>query len=174
METLDSQLKESPGNNSNAVIKLGDISGLILVLISFILFFTNSTYEPWAKWISTAVMFCLIVFSQKILSDGFDKISFGKIFGMGFKITLIITLLSMLYMVIYTNVLDVNFNEKVVQVARESMEKKGTLSEEQIEAALEMSKKFMTPAFMYIMLIVSNLIFGSLFSVIGAAVFKKE
>ena len=77
-------------------------------------------------------------------------------------------------MVIYTNVLDVNFNEKVVQVARESMEKKGTLSEEQIEAALEMSKKFMTPAFMYIMLIVSNLIFGSLFSVIGAAVFKKE
>jgi len=47
-------------------------------------------------------------------------------------------------------------------------------SEEQIEAALEMSKKFMTPAFMYIMLIVSNLIFGSLFSVIGAAVFKKE
>ncbi len=173
METLDNNFKEIP-NNNNAVIKLGIISGLILILISFILFFTDSTYAPWAKWISTALMFCLIIFSQKILSSDYHKISFGKIFGMGFKITLIITLLSLLYMVIYTNVLDVNFNEKVVEVARESMEKKGTLSEEQIDAALKMSKKFMTPAFMYIMLIVSNLIFGSIFSVIGAAVFKKE
>lgn len=119
-------------------------------------------------------MFCLIIFSLKLLADDFDKISFGKLFGMGFKITLLITILSLFYMVLYTNVLEPNFIDKIAEVTRENLEKKGNLSEEQIEATLTMSKKFMSPAFMYIMMLFSNILMGSVFSLIGAAVFKKE
>lgn len=174
METLDSQLKESPGNNSNAVIKLGVISGLILVLFSFILYFTDSSFKPWAGWLSTVVMFSLLVFSQKIISDDFDKISFGKVFGMGFKITLIIIVFSLVYFFIYTNFLESDYIEKAMVVARESLEKKEKLSAEQIDSALEMSKKFMTPTFMALTLFIATLIKGCIFSLPGAAFFKKD
>ncbi len=173
METLENNFKENSNHNS-AVLKLGVISGLILVLISFILFFTDSSFKPWAGWISTVVMFCLIVFSQKILADGFDKITFGKVFGMGFKITLIIIVFTLVYFFIYTNFLESDYIEKAMVVARESLEKKGSLSAEQIDSAMEMSKKFMTPTFMALTLFIATLIKGCIFSLLGAAFFKKD
>lgn len=172
MKIIDNQFEKTPDNNN--YIRFGLMSALIIILTSLVFYFTDTTYAPWAKWISGLLMFGLLIVSLKFIADSYDKISFGKLFGMGFKMTLIITVISLIYMAVYMNFLEPDFLGKVMQVSREAMEKKGTLSEEQIDNALEISKKFMNPTFMLIMSAISSIIMGSIYSLIGSAIFKKE
>ena len=48
------------------------------------------------------------------------------------------------------------------------------LSEEQVDAAIEMSKKFMSPGIMMAISLFSSLIMGAIVSLISAAIFKNE
>ena len=77
------------------------------------------------------------------------------------------------YFIIYANFIEPNFVDKILDISKLEMAKKG-LSEEQTESAIEMSKKFMSPVFMAIMSFISNSVMGTLASLIGAAIFKNE
>jgi hypothetical protein len=77
------------------------------------------------------------------------------------------------YFFFYSNFIEANFIDNLLDVSRAQMAEKG-LSEEQVDAAIEMSKKFMSPGIMMAISLFSSLIMGAIVSLISAAIFKNE
>ncbi len=174
--TIDQQLP-APGNidiKTNA-IKFGIIGGLGGVIVSLILFFGNLQYESWSKWLQSVVMIVAIIAGIKAIADANKNkaIPFGRLFKGGMLTTLIIAIISILYFQLYSNIIEPDFVEHILEESGKQMAEKG-LSEEQIDKALEMSKTFMSPGIMSVISFFSSLLMGALISVIGAAIFKNE
>ncbi len=175
-DTLDQPIKQD-GNldiKSNA-IKFGIIGGLGGVIVSLILFFANLQYESWSKWLQSIVMIVAIIAGIRAIADANKNklVPFGSLFSGGMLITVIISVISIIYFLVYSNLIETNFIDNLLEVSRKQMAEKG-LSEEQVDAAIEMSKKFMSPAIMTVISLISSLIMGAIVSLIGAAIFKKE
>lgn len=175
-ETIDQQLPAS-GNldiKTNA-IKYGIIGGLAGILISLILFFANLQYESWSKWLQSVVMIAAIILGIKAIADAnkYKLVPFGSLFSGGMIVTVIIAVISVVYFLVYSNFIETNFLENLMDVSRKQMTEKG-LSEEQIDAAMKISEKFMSPAIMTVISLISSLIMGAIISLIGAAIFKKD
>lgn len=175
-DTLD----QSISTNGNIDIKtnsmkFGFIGGFAVIIVSLILYFVGLQFENWAKWISTVVMCGIIVFGIKTITDENPNrpISFGTLFKAGMLITIIIAIFSVIYFFVYTNFIETNFVDKILEISRQQMAEKG-LSEEQIDAGIEMSKKFMSPIMMAVFSLLGTMFFGVLASLLGAGIFKKE
>ena len=175
-ETINQQTRQEGEIDikSNAV-KYGIIGGLGGIIISLILFFLHMQFESWAKWLQTFIMLSAIILGiRAIAEDNRNKlVPFGTLFKGGMMITLIVAIISIIYFLIYSNFIETDFVDKILEVSRQKMADKG-LSEEQTDRAIEMTKKFMSPVFMTVIALISNLIIGAVTSVIGAAIFKKE
>lgn len=174
--TLDDTFKShNPINIKDDSIKFGIIGGLAGVIFSLITYFTDLQFENWTKWISTLIMVAAIVLGIKSITDSNkgNLISFGTLFKAGMIIAIIIAVISIIYFFIYTNFIETDFIDKILEVSRKQMAEKG-LSEEQIDTALKMSKSFMSPGLMVVFSLAGSLIFGALASVVGAAIFKNE
>lgn len=174
-EIIDHPLPQGDPEIKPYTVKFGIIGGFLSVIISLILYFTNMQFVSWAKWLPTLVLFATIIFGLKAIADGNKNkiISFGSLFGAGMTISVIIALFSVVYFVIYINFIDTDFISKVLDASRQQMAQKG-LSEEQIERAVEMSSKFMSPGIMIAFMVLGSLLFGAIASLIGAAIYKKE
>lgn len=173
-------IEQNNSNNAQAgtqadAIKFGIIGGFAGILVSLILFFLNLQFESWSKWLQSAIMLIVIVLGLKTIADSNKNgsISFGTLFKSGMLITFIIAIISVIYFLIYSNFIETDFIDKILAISRTRMEAKG-LSDEQIDRALEMSKSFMSPTIMTVISLISTLLIGAIFSLIGAAIYKKE
>ncbi len=174
-ETIDHPLPQGDPEIKPYTVKFGIIGGFASVIISLILYFTNMQFASWAKWLPTLLLFAIIILGLKAIVDNNKNkiIPFGSLFGAGMTITLIISIFSVVYFVIYLNLIDPDFISKVLDASRQQMAQKG-LSDEQIERAIEMSSKFMSPGLMIVFMVLGSLLFGAIASLIGAAIYKKE
>lgn len=156
-------------------IKFGVTGGLVGILVSLILFFSNLQLESWAKWVQSLIMIVTIILGVKIIADANKNkiIPFGKLFKAGMLITVILTLISIIYFFLYVNIIDVAFMDNLLDLSRKQMAERG-MNEDQIEKAIEVSKNFLSPGIMAAISTFSSLFVGAIVSLIGAAVFKKE
>jgi hypothetical protein len=99
-------------------------------------------------------------------------ISYGQALGFGVAIMLFSGIISALYTLIIFN-LDPSLVDQIKAVQEEAMLKKG-LSEEQIEAAIAMSSKMMSPAWMSIMGLFGSVFMGTIISLITSIFVKKQ
>ncbi len=80
---------------------------LILIVIDLIGGFAHLRFETWFKWIGTIVMLILIiVFCIQYGKQRTDGVTFGKVFGYGFKIALVVSVIVMVYSLlsVYVNI----------------------------------------------------------------------
>lgn len=159
----------------NTAIKFGIIAGLVSIILSLVFYFTNVEYNSWSRYVSMLVTMVMIFIGVKIIADeNANKfISFGSLFKAGMYITLIFTIISIIYYFLYTNFINPDFMDGLMQSQKEQMAAKG-LSEEKIEMAMEMTQKFSSPVLTSIFSFITFSIMGAISSAIGAAVFKKE
>ena len=174
-ELPDQQLPKSEVNTTPYAIKFGIIGGLLCIVISVILYITDLQFESWSKWMTTLAMIVILFIGLRSIARDHPgmEVEYGKLFGAGMVITLIITVLSIGYFLIYVYVIDPDFINATMEITRQKMQEQG-LSEDQIEKALSISAKFMTPPVMSVIASISTIIVGAIFSAIAAAVFKKE
>ena len=99
--------------------------------------------------------------------------SYGEGFGTGMLIMIFGGLVTAVYTYVFYTFIDTEFMTKMLEISRTEMLKKD-MSDEQIEQALEISKKFMTPIMMAVIGYFASLFFGLIISLILAAVTKKE
>jgi NADH:ubiquinone oxidoreductase subunit 6 (subunit J) len=100
------------------------------------------------------------------------NVTFGNVFAHGFKTTSVVTVITIIYTVIALKFLFPDMMDMALDKTREELAK-GNMSEEQSEAAIEMTTKFFLPFAIGGILIVF-LIVGCIASLIGAAVAKKN
>jgi hypothetical protein len=125
--------------------------GLILGVLSIAYFIIMNLLgvdmsQGIGRWAGLVFTIGSLFLAQKYFKDNGDGfMSFGQGFGIGFWIALIATPLSSAFSYIYMKFIDQGFVQQLLDRTREQMEEKGNLSEEQIDQAMQMTSKFMTP-----------------------------
>lgn len=153
------------------------IKGLLIALIVVVLgiagYFTNLAFSGWYNWVVNIVMFVAIIIACVHFANQKEGyVTFGNVFSHGFKITMVVTIILLVYSVLSTTVLFPEIKEKAIEMQRTKMEEKG-IAEDQIEVGMNFAKKYFM-AFLIFGVIIGTLIFGAIASLIGAAVAKKK
>ena len=151
----------------------GIVIGLILTVIGIAIYFANVDLNGPVKWVSNAVFVLGIIWSVYNYGKQVNYNStFGNYFAHGFKVSAVVTVIMILYIVILITIFP-DFKEKALEQAKEGMQKGGKMTSEQIQQGLTLTKKF----FMVFAIggtLIGYLIFGALASLVGAAITKKQ
>lgn len=145
-------------------IRYGVIMGIVSIAY-FVLLNTlgvDITQGPgsWGRYVYCAV---LIFLAHKYYKDnGIGFMAYGQGIGISFWMGLVSGVISSIFTYIYVKFIDTGFVQQILDRTREGMEDKGSLSEEQIDQAMKMTAKFMTPEMM--------LGFGFIFAIIGTVI----
>lgn len=151
----------------------GGIIGAVLVLINVIFIIFDMTGNTKISWIGSVINIGLLIYFMIEFGKQHDnQKSFGELFSYGFKATAFTTIILTAFMVFYSFAFP-DSADKAMEIAREQMSSQQNLSDETIESALEMTKKFYFP------ILIGGTIFGTMMigavgSLIGAAVTKKN
>lgn len=156
----------------NTHIPYAVVTALVMIVVGVILKVMHLEYQSGMQWIGFIPFLAGIILNATAFSkanDGF--VSFGQVFGSGFKATAIITLIlivwSFVSLAIWPDTVDI-----AIQKAEADMLKKG-MPEDQVSMSLEMTRKYFK-VFMVAGVLFGMLFFGAIFSLLGAAIAKKK
>ena len=124
----------------------GLMLSLILIVIDLIGGFAHLRFESWFKWISTLVAaIAIIVFCIQFGKRQVDGVTFGKVFGYGFKISLIVSAVMVVYTLLSMYVIFPELIDQILTKTRTDLQAAGKLTDDQIDTQVAMTKKFMQP-----------------------------
>jgi len=150
----------------------GFIIGLIMIVISIIASFMELQSNSYFQWLGYGIFLVGVILSISQYGKQINYNStFGNYFAHGFKVSALVTLMMIVFLVVFMTVFP-EFKDKAMEEAKKGMAEKN-MSEDQVEQALNMTKKF----FMVFLIggaLLGYLLFGAIASVIGAAITKKD
>jgi hypothetical protein len=157
-------------------IPYGFVIGIIMVAISLTLYLTGSIYKPGMKWISWLVYVPFLI-GMILNANAYSKannadITFGNAFGSCFKASMIIAIVTVVYS-IATIYIFPDMKDKMLEMQRTELAKSPQMTDEMIDQSMGFMKK----GWNYFLVggaILGTLLMGALFSLIAAAVAKKN
>lgn len=151
----------------------GIVIALILIVLMLATYFANIKVDGPVQYIGYAVFIGGIIWSVNIYGKQINyDATFGNYFAHGFKVSAVVTVLMIIYLLIFVNLFP-DFKEQAIAQARLKINEKNNLTEDQISQALEFTRKF----FMLFLIggtLVGYLLVGAIASLIGAAVTKRQ
>jgi hypothetical protein len=165
---------EEKTSTARVALKYGLLAAVVTMVYSTILYVAGLGSNRLLASVTYAFMIIAIVLAMKDFREkngGF--ISSGEGLGLGSLTSAVLGLLSSAFTIFYIQFIDSNMLTQSLDQMREELEGKG-MDDAQIEQALEMSQKFMAPGIMFVTVIFGYLIMGFIFSLIIAAVMRKE
>jgi len=156
-------------------LQFGAITSGLNILIGLALLFMglvdySGGSSGWVTFLILVMGIYLAANHFKSKNEGF--MSLKDLIVISVWLGLITGIISGIYAVIYMQI-DPEMMEKAKNIAEAKMEEQGN-SEEQIEMAMSMMNKFMTPGFLLAMSILMNTIFGLIIGAILGAFLKKD
>ena len=159
---------------SSIALRYGVLTGLISVVFSLILFLTK-TDQSGVRWLGTLISAGGIYLAHvqfKKHNGGF--LEYGQGLKLGVLLSLVAALISSVFFIFYTTVVDTGYTAHMMEVTRTQMEAKGTMSEEQIEQAMSITSKFMTTPAMFGFGLLIGVFSGFIVSLIVSAITKNS
>ncbi|CAA9289052.1 MAG: hypothetical protein AVDCRST_MAG95-3873 [uncultured Adhaeribacter sp.] len=164
----------APSKNAIA-LRYGLISGVISIVYSLILNITDLAFTNKAlSWVSFIILVAAIVLAMrefKRQNGGF--MSYGQGLGIGTLVAVISSILGGIFMYIYVKFVDSGYMDKMRNMQVAELESKG-MNDEQIDQAIAISDKMMTPEMMVVFAIIGGLVFGFILSLIISALMKRN
>ena len=156
--------------------------GVLLALLSIVLQVISYVLDahidrPW--WLSVlqlAISISVIVYGIKAFKTGnAGFLTLGQALKTGVAISLIAGLIAVVFNYIFMNYIDPDFIEKTMEFSREQMiADNPNLTQQQIDNAMEISAKFMSPGIMSAFAIIATLFFGFIISLVSGLIMKKN
>ncbi len=154
-------------------IVAGLIIGAVMIIYSLTLYFTNAMQNRALGWLGYLFMIIgIIIFINQYGKAKNNEVTFGNLFGYGFKTTAIIALVITIFSLIFFFAFP-EFKTEILAAIRTGMEEQSSTTESQIDTAMNMMEKnfilffIVFPALIYAF-------FGCIASLIGAAITKKK
>lgn len=167
-------MESTTTSTKSVAIKYGVINGLLAIIFFLILDFAGLTDNKYLNWVGIIISAVLIFLAQKeYLREGDGYLNYGQGVGLGTLLSLVGATISSIFTFIYIKFINPAFLENLVEAQRMSMEEQG-LSDDQIEQAMSISEKFMSPPMMLVMGIIGGVIVGVIISLIISAINKKS
>ncbi len=154
------------------------IKGVILSVLSIafsVIVYVFNLYEMSAiNYISSGLVFVGLIYGAILYSNQNNhNVTFGNLFAHGFKTTAVLIVITSIYTVLAFKVLFPDMLEKVLEISRKKMMENPKMTDEMIEQAMSMTKKYFIP-FALGGSIIGTGILGAIGSLIGAAIAKKN
>lgn len=154
-------------------IAAGLILASILIVFSMGMYYSKMEQTGPVAYIPYVIIVAgLIVFIQLYGKAKNHEVTFGHLFGYGFKITAMLTLVMIAFTVFFFLAFP-EIKEEMFEKAREKMEERGNMAPADIEKGLEVWDKFFWVFTIGGILLVYALV-GAIGSAIGAAITKKK
>jgi len=153
-------------------MRYGLLTGLVSVIISFGTFAAHMENSP-LKYVGYLVLIGGLVMAMryyKAINHGF--MSFGEGIGIGAVLSAVVGVLSAIFAYLYMNVIDPDSVGRMMEKARADMENRGSMSDEQIDQGMAMAGKFMNGPVMVIIVVITSVLVGLVFSLIVSAFIK--
>ncbi|ACT95670.1 DUF4199 domain-containing protein [Dyadobacter fermentans] len=165
---------EEKTSTARVALKYGLVVAVVTMVYSTILYVAGLGSNRMLASLTYVFMIVAIVLAMKDFREkngGF--ISYGEGLGLGSLTSAVLGLLSSAFTIFYLQFIDSNMLTQSLDQMREELEGKG-MDDAQIEQAIEMSQKFMSPGIMFVTVILGYLVMGFIFSLIIAAIMRKE
>lgn len=148
---------------------------LVLTLFSVILYVSGLILNTKVGYVSIVLTIAGIVIAQINYRNRElnGVISYGQAVGFGVAIMLFAGIVTALYTIVLYTFIDPSLIDQMKAVQEEAMLGKG-MSEDQIEAAMSMTSKMMTPAWMSIMGLFGSVFSGTIVSLLTSIFVKKQ
>lgn len=171
-------MENQKNQTQQLIINYGLILGFLTIIHGVIRYAMGKHLEN--DWTTSLVGFILMlavigysIYLFKQANEGFLTISQGLKIGVG--IALVGGIISVIYTFIFTTYIEPDFaNQILILSEQQILEKYPDFSDEQVEAALSMTKKFTTPGAMAAMGIMASLFFGFIVSLIVSLFMRKS
>lgn len=167
---------ENQVNSKSIIINFGLILAGFSIFINLVNYAIGNHLDPhWSiTVISILALVALIVFGikkYKEANNGF--LSWGQAVKIGVGIAIISALIGSLYNYVFMNFIEPDFMQQMAEIQNQKMLDQG-YTDEQIEAANEMSESFRNPALIAAFGIIGSAIGGFIVSAIAGAIMKKS
>jgi len=166
-------MNEQP-STARIALKWGAILGVASIIFSLILFITDNVGNNGLGAISFVLTIGGLVLAMRDFrtqNGGFMR--YGQGLSTGTLTAGISGLLSSLFSVFYTTVIDTGVMERMVEKTRDKLEESG-LPDEQIDQQIKFVEMFQSPGLTFALGVIGAVIFGFLLSLVIAAIMKKE
>ena len=165
-------------SSKSLILSYGFLLGLVSILMSVLKYVLSSNYleknffETLAGILITVALVVLPIYYYRKNNNGLLSLSQSIKIGLG--VSAIAGIIGAIYFFVFANYIEPNFADNLMNVQmKEAMASNPNVSEAQMQEGMEMAKGFMMPMF-YTMVILSNLFFGLIISLIAGLVLRKE
>ena len=153
-------------------ITKGVLLGLILIVVSLVIYFMKIE-DSSIQWIPNGLLVIGVLISvTQYGKQVAHNATFGDYFSHGFKVAALVTIIMIVYLLVFINVFP-EFKDKALEQARKQMEAKKSLSPEKIDQALDITRKFFS-LFAVLGILIWDMILGAIGALLGALITKKE
>jgi hypothetical protein len=163
--------------STSIMLNYGLILGFVSILLAVANFAFGNVYEPhWSmQVVSAAATIVIIVFGlKKIKEENINLLSLGEALKTGLGIALISGIVYVVYFFVFVNYIEPDYFANAQKVAEANIiETYPNWSDEQIENALEMSKKMSGFGMISAIIMIMSLFFGFIVSLIAGLIMKR-
>jgi H+/Cl- antiporter ClcA len=160
-------------NPTSHIVK-GAIIASIGILISIIVHVFNLYESQWINWVTYVLIIGGLVYGAIMFSNQNNhNVTFGNVFAHSFKTTAVVIVIQTLYTLLAIKVLFPEMLDKVLEISRKKMEENPKMTDELIEQAMTMTRKYFVP-FAIGGSIIGTAFIGLIGSLLGAAFAKKN
>jgi hypothetical protein len=167
---------ENQTSSKNTILNYGLYLGIISVLVSLVVYAMGNHVKPhWSvSVINIVIMLTMIVMGMnKFKSDNNGFMSWGQAVKIGVGLTVVSTVIVIIYNQLFINFIEPDFMQQVMQVQEQSWIDSGMTSEG-VESAKEMMQKFQGPLISSAVGLVVAAFIGFVVSAIIGAILKNS
>lgn len=153
----------------------GLILGLVGIVYSLILYFTDQFFNPAQQYIYVVILIGLLYFLLKSYRDNYmhGQITYGQSVGAGVIMIFYSAIIGAIFIYILYTVIDSGLTEKQFAFLEEKLLTKG-LPQEAVDAGMAIQRKILIPEIMAPLSIFSSLFWGTIISLIVSIFIKRE
>ena len=163
---------------SNYSIQYGTLNGIISISFSLMLFFLDQHYQGgvFVNLINFLISLTVILLAQiAFKKDNGGYLNLSDSLKLGLGISLINSILGVLFFFILSNFLDPNMTEKTLEIVEQRLiEGNPEISQQELDRFIEATRQAMTPFTLSTAIIMASLFFGFLISLITGLFLKKS
>ena len=167
---------ENQVNSKSIILNYGLYLGIAGIFIHLLFYASGSLIDNLqiVGLVGFIPLIALLVLGiKKFKNDNGGFLSFGQALKVGVGIAVVSALVSAVYTLIFTQVIEPGFQDQVMEIQKQAWID-GGLSDEQIESAEAMTKKFQSPLITIPISIVASAFFGFIISAIAGAIMQKK
>lgn len=165
---------EEKTSTARVALKYGTLGGIVIMVYSTILNVSGLSQNKILSFLSFVFMIVAIVLAMKEFREknkGF--MSYGEGLGLGSLTGTVMGLLGSAFTMFYIEFIDNTLLSQGMDKVREDMEKRG-MDDAQIDQAMEVSQKIMSPGVVFVFGVFGYLIMGFIVSLIIAAILRRD